>query len=90
MKADPEGVIRTITWGVPLEVGGDYKFKEIALSLGGLVDPDVLLKELKITAQQLLGLKERLRARGVPKSIIDMPTFGFDYIENKMEKWGLL
>lgn len=90
MKADAEGVIRTITWGVPLEVGGEYQFKEIALSLSDFVNPDVLFKELKVTAQQLLGLKERLRARGVPKSIIDMPTFGFDYIEDKMEKWGLL
>ncbi|MEQ4924407.1 hypothetical protein [Proteus hauseri] len=45
---------------------------------------------LKETALQLLTLKERLKVRGVPEQILTMPTFGFDFIPNKLERWGIL
>ncbi|MGB5446542.1 MAG: HipA domain-containing protein [Psychromonas sp.] len=90
MKADFESVIRTITWGEPLESGGDFNFLAIAEAISVFVDRERLLSELKFTAQQLLGLKQRLVNRGIPDSIINMPCFGFDYIEHKLMKWGLL
>ncbi len=90
MKADAEGIPRTTKWDIPLEVGGEYDFKKIANSLSDLIEPNILLTQLNITALQLMTLKERLEARGVPKKIINMPTFGFNYIEKKMKKWGLL
>lgn len=90
MKADSEGVIRAITWGEPFESGGTFDFSAIADAVSEFVDRGHLLSELKFTAQQLSGLKQRLVDRGVPGSITGMPGFGFDYIEHKLTMWGLL
>lgn len=90
MKADPEGIARTTKWQVPLEVGGEYDFIGIANVLADLVPPQQMLAALKVTAQQCLDLKARLQARGVPQRIIDMPAIGFNYIEDKLKRWGLV
>ncbi|QIR16213.1 type II toxin-antitoxin system HipA family toxin [Shewanella aestuarii] len=90
MKADPEGVARTTKWQAPLEVGGVYDFPGIAEALADLVPAKELMTELKLTAQQCLDLKQRLIARSVPKQIINMPSIGFTYIEDKLTRWGLL
>lgn len=89
MKADPEGIPRTTKWKTPLEVGGTYDFTGIAASLSDLVPPKIMLSELQKTAHQCLGLKERLALRGVPTQILDMPAIGFDFIREKIERWGL-
>ncbi|MEQ5237669.1 type II toxin-antitoxin system HipA family toxin [Proteus terrae] len=90
MKADPEGIARTTKWGSHSEIGGEYNFINIADSLSDLIAPEQLLNALQETAQQLLTLKERLEMRGVPTQILTMPSFGFDFIPNKLERWGLL
>ncbi|MEL4273929.1 type II toxin-antitoxin system HipA family toxin [Shewanella xiamenensis] len=90
MKADPEGIARTTKWEAPLEIGGEYDFLGIAEALTDLVPAPELLIELKRTAQQCLGLKQRLIARGVPQRIIDMPAIGFAYLEDKLTRWGLV
>lgn len=90
MKADPEGIARTTKWEAPLEIGGEYDFLGIAEALTDLVPAQELLIELKRTAQQCLGLKQRLIARGVPQRIIDMPAIGFAYLEDKLTRWGLV
>lgn len=90
MKADPEGVARTTKWEAPLEVGGEYDFPGIAAVLADLVPADELMAALKLTAQQCLNLKQRLIERGVPERIIDMPSIGFTYIEDKLTRWGLV
>lgn len=90
MKADPEGIARTIKWAPPLEVGGEYDFIGIADSLADLVPVDVLLPALKETAQLLLGLQQRLADRGIPAQILTMPAIGFDFIATKLQRWGLL
>ena len=91
MKADPEGIPRTTKWAAPaLELGGKFDFIEIAYSLNDLIDPQLLINELRTTAHQLVGLKQRLITRGVPEQIINMPTFGFDFLDEKLEGWGLL
>ena len=90
MKADPEEVHRTTTWGAPLENGGEYDFPSIAQSFADLADPNVLLAELKLTAERLVDLKHRLHQRGVPSRILEMPVLGYDYLPEKLQRWGLL
>lgn len=93
MKADPEGIPRSIKWSrVPqkLESGGEYRFDLIAQSLADLIEPDELMTELKVTALQLVGLKERLQARGVGNLILNYPSIGFDALPNKLQRWKLL
>lgn len=90
MKCDPEGVHRTTMWSSHIECGGEYNFSAVAEALDDLVPAEQLLAQLKITARQCLGLKNRLIARGVPKSIIDTPSMGMDYIPDKLKRWGLL
>ena len=90
MKADPEGIPRTTKWISPLEVGGTYDFLRIADSVSDLVSGEVLISELKDTADKLIGLKERLAERGVPEQILNMPAIGMDFIPEKLTRWGLL
>ena len=91
MKADPDGIPRTTKWAAPdLELGGKFNFIEIAYSLSDLIDPELLINELRTTAHQLVGLKQRLIDRGVPDQIVNMPTFGFDFLDEKLKQWELL
>lgn len=90
MRADPEGIIRTMTWQKACEFAGEYHFEYIAESLSDLVKPDILLEELRKLAIKLVNLKERLQQRGVPKSILDFPAIGFDYLPEKLQRWGLV
>lgn len=90
MKADPEGIPRTTKWKAPLEVGGTYNFIGIAESLSDLVPSELLLSELKDTAEKCIDLKKRLVKRGVPKQIVEMPAIGLNHIPEKLKKWGLL
>lgn len=90
MKADPEGVQRTITWGPGLELGGQYNFEAIAESLADIVAPEKLLDELRRTAESLVGLKERLANRGVPDQILNFPSIGFKSITQNLADWRLI
>lgn len=90
MKADPEGIARTMKWYQPLETGGEYDFIGIADELADLIPSEILLQALKETARQLVDLKSRLEHRGVPDQIINMPSIGFDFISEKLTRWGLL
>ncbi|WP_237680740.1 type II toxin-antitoxin system HipA family toxin [[Erwinia] mediterraneensis] len=90
MKADPEGIARTTQWGSPFEEGGNYQWEKIAVALADLVPPEELLRSLATLAEKLIGLKPRLQERGVPASIINMPGMGFDYLDQRIDSWGLL
>lgn len=94
MRADPEGIIRTITWSrkgdTAQEFAGEYRFDAIAESLADLIEPDLLLSELQDLAIRLVGLKSRLAQRGVPQTILDFPAIGFDYLPEKLKRWGLV
>ena len=90
MKADPEMVPRSTSWGSPLEEGGHYNWQSIAAELSDLAEPEQLLKELQGVAIKLVGLKQRLHDRGVPASILNMPVMGFDYLDDKLKNWGLI
>ena len=90
MKADPETITRTFTWGQNLELGGRFHFARIAESLRDLVEPQLLLTELNMTAESLIGLKERLATRGVTDSILNFPSMSYQDLRVKFELWGLL
>lgn len=90
MKADHETVVRTTKWGQPLERGGDYDWQGIVQAVDGLVDADAAFAALQDTAQKLVGLKARLKQRGVPSSIVEMPNIGFGELEAKLKRWQLL
>jgi serine/threonine-protein kinase HipA len=87
---DPEGVTRSSKWGVPFEEGGNFKWIDIAKALSALASPDQTVEQLKTQAQQLRGLHERLRERGVSDGLLNMPTFGFQTLDNRLKNWGLL
>jgi serine/threonine-protein kinase HipA len=90
MKADPEVVTRSTTWGSPYEEGGEYRWEQITQKLAHLCDPNLSLTTLKSLASNLVGLKQRLIDKGVPKQIMEMPALSFDYVEAKLERWELL
>jgi serine/threonine-protein kinase HipA len=90
MKADPEIVTRTFTWGATLETGGEYRFADIADSLSDLVDPQRLLRELRKTAISLIDLRDRLAERGVPTTILNFPSMSYQNLAEKFTRWGLL
>lgn len=90
MKADPEGVTRTTTWGSPYEEAGRFDWLAIAHALSDLVEPERVISELRQLAMQLGGLRERLAARGVPAQLLAKPTFGFDFLDEKLTRWQLV
>lgn len=90
MKADPEVVTRSTTWGSPYEEGGEYRWDDITQNLAHWCEPHISLNTLKTLAQQLIGLKQQLINKGVPQTIIDMPVLGYDFIEAKLTRWELL
>lgn len=89
MKADPEGVTRTTTWGSPYEEAGRFDWLAIAHALNDLVEPEQIIDELRQLATQLRGLRERLAARGAPVQLLAKPTFGFDFLDEKLKRWQL-
>ncbi|MEN0037310.1 MAG: HipA domain-containing protein [Cellvibrio sp.] len=90
MKADPEGVTRTTTWGSPYEEAGRFDWIAIAHALSDLVEPEQVINELRKLAAQLSDLRERLAARGVPAQLLAKPTFGFDFLNEKLKQWQLV
>lgn len=90
MKADPEGIPRTMKWSLACESGGEYNFGAIAQALAEWIAPDTLLNALSETASQLVDLPSRLKVRGVPVQILEMPSIGFKFIPDKLARWGLL
>ncbi|EXJ12587.1 MULTISPECIES: type II toxin-antitoxin system HipA family toxin [Nitrincola] len=90
MKADPEGIIRTMKWGVPFEQGGEFNWHAITEQLAPIATPSQLMDDLRTLASQLVGLKERLRIRGVSETLLKMPTTGMTSIEQRLRRWGLI
>ncbi|BBI54817.1 hypothetical protein HORIV_72380 [Vreelandella olivaria] len=90
MKADPEGIIRTTTWGSPFEEGAEFNWVAIAKNLTAYVPAEQLMAELKELGSQLVGLKERLAARGVPEALLASNAVGLNYLDAKLRRWGLV
>ncbi|MHA3448036.1 hypothetical protein [Yersinia enterocolitica] len=90
MKADPERIVRVTQWGSPYEEGGNFNWQAIITELSDLADPNHVFLAFQQTAQKLIGLKSRLKARGVPESILSMPGMAFDYLDEKLQRWAQL
>lgn len=90
MKADPDGITRTTTWGAPYEEGGRFDWIAIAHALSTWVEPERVIDELRKLAGHVRGLRERLAVRGVPETLLAKPTFGFDFIDEKLSHWQLI
>ena len=90
MKADPEGVVRTTTWGSPYEEAGRFDWIAIARQLNDLAETDAIIDALKALAKKLPGLRERLSARGVSPRLLSMPALQLDNLDDKLRYWQLL
>lgn len=90
MKADPEGVTRSTTWGSPFEEAGRFDWLAIAQQLNDLVAAEQLIVELRQLAQQLAGLRQRLATRGVALRMLTMPSLQLEHLETKLKQWQLL
>lgn len=94
MKADPEGIARNMIWQnddeKTLELGGNYDFIAICDSLADIIEPNVLLNELKHIAEQLTDLPVRLQQRGMSEKILNHPAIGFTYLPKCLQDWGLI
>lgn len=94
MKADPKGIPRVTQWGSPYEEGGNFDWKGIITELSDLADPDPdpdrVFLAFQQMAENLIGLKARLKMRGVPDSILNMPGMAFDYLDEKLQRWAHL
>ncbi len=98
MKADAEGIVRTTNWNKKYQLGGVVDWLKLCSSFdefsfgshGNKVDSDQLFNELRTLAQKIIGLRERLAARGVPALILDMPVMGFNTLDKNLQKWGLV
>lgn len=51
---------------------GNFNWQAIIAELSDLADPTHVFLAFQQTAQKLIGLKPRLKTRGVPDSILDM------------------
>ncbi|KAA0014631.1 type II toxin-antitoxin system HipA family toxin [Billgrantia pellis] len=89
MKADPEGVTRTIRWGSPFEEGGEFDWRAIAQAFEHHAPAERTMETLRTTSDKLSGLHERLKKRGVPQRILDMPTVGLGTLDKRLKRWGL-
>ena len=69
---------------------GRYNFIAICESLSDLIEPSILLEELKQTAEKLVDLPNRLQQRGVSKKILSHPAIAFDYLPKRLQDWGLI
>lgn len=89
MKADSEGIVRTLKWGEH-ELGGEFKWHEIIRALAIYADVDWLTVQMEELADRLVGLQDRLVDRGMPESLINRPAVGLAQVENRLKAWELL
>lgn len=90
MKADPEGITRSIKWPQPLERGGNFNWLAIIDALQAYAEPPMLFAGLKQLAENIVGVQQRLQSRGVPNSILTMPVLGFEFTDQRLREWGLV
>lgn len=89
MKADPEQIIRTTTWSNHIEQGGNIAWLRLCEELEPYGDPDFFKQALIGLGMRLEALPERLRKRGVPEQIMDMPAMGFASLAQRLRQWRL-
>ena len=90
MKADPEGIVRTMRWGAPYERGGEIDWRAIVSNLPPAIDGERCFQSLRRAARKLLGLRSRLMNRGVSEQLLSIPALGMSSIDDRLARWGLL
>lgn len=91
MKADPEGIIRTIKWGRPFEAGGEFDWQGIVHHLDkNLYDSTKIWSSLQEIAPSFIGLKQRLLKAGISEEFINIPALGMNTIESRLKNWKLI
>ncbi len=90
MKADPEFIKRTFTWGAPFEHVGTVHYPSIAEKLAKYVEPNDLLGTLSQLAEQLVNVQALLEANDCPQEMITFPSLGFASVEQRMREYGVL
>lgn len=86
MKMDPEGIIRTTTWG-PFERGGEVDWRALLPTFGA---HEAEVREgLRSLGAKLGELPELLRALGLPAETLDFPSLGLRQTAQRLKTWGL-
>lgn len=95
MRVDPEDIRRTITWGNPFELGGEYQWQAIIENLAEYCaqqqiecDKTQLTYIFKNAMEKFENLPEILVQAGCPESIIKHPKNHFKHWQLKHEKWS--
>lgn len=89
MKMDPMGIIRSSRWD-GFERGGEIDWAGLVRGLVGYGEPDALHAALRVLAERLRDLPDRLRRLGLPRETLDFPPLGLQRTEEKLRRWGLL
>lgn len=90
MKADPEFINRTFTWGQPFESGDQINYALIAQQLSDHVNADQLMAALANMAKQLCDLPQRLEHYNCPREIIEFNPLGFARIKQRLQNCGVM
>ncbi|SHH52128.1 type II toxin-antitoxin system HipA family toxin [Ferrimonas marina] len=91
MRADDDAPRRTTRWG-QLERGGEFDFAGICNLVGDRfeLEPEYLLGVLRELAVSLRGAPRYLREFGVPSEMLTLPVLGFEHLDSRLQRWGLL
>ena len=89
MRADPEGIIRMITWSPQLIAQGLPDWRAIVDRLKGHADSEALFQSLTDTAEKVWNFGEQLGDMGIPDSILNHPGVGLTTLNARLEKMGL-
>ena len=90
MRADPEQIIRTTTWGNKFELGGNIHWIELCKALEPIADTHNLTEQLMNFAELLANTENRLHLYEIPESIINYPTIPLKNMTVRLKQWGLL
>jgi len=90
MRADLEGIVRTIKWGRPYEAGSEFDWQAIVGELAELTNTEQLWQEMKVLASKIAGLKQRLLEAGVDQAFLEIPVLGMNSVEARLQRWQLL
>lgn len=90
MKADPEMVTRLFKWGRDCETAGEVNFVQVAQYLDKYCPPEEMICFLNKLASKLINVPKYLQEQGCPDEILNFPAIGFNFIEQKLQRMGVI
>ncbi|WP_164852384.1 HipA domain-containing protein [Rheinheimera riviphila] len=90
MKADPEGIVRATNWSKDYQLASTVNWPKLCESFQDQAESEAIFEALIALAKKLVGLRERLAARGISALILDMPAMGFKSLDQNLKRWQLL